>query len=66
MVVEEQTVYEGISSGGSHKPNMAVSQEYYNRQEGIKRLATETGAGEWGFSRRTGKALAHLEAASAA
>jgi tryptophan synthase beta chain len=40
--------YEGTSPAGSHKPNTAVPQAYYNREEGLKRLATETGAGQWG------------------
>jgi len=40
--------YEGTSPAGSHKPNTAVPQAYYNKQEGIMRLATETGAGQWG------------------
>ena len=40
--------YEGVSPVGSHKPNTAVAQAYFNKQEGIKRLATETGAGQWG------------------
>ena len=40
--------YEGTSQAGSHKPNTAVAQAYYNKQEGVKRLATETGAGQWG------------------
>ncbi len=40
--------YEGVSPAGSHKPNTAIAQAYYNKQEGIKRLATETGAGQWG------------------
>ena len=40
--------YEGTNASGSHKPNTAVAQAYYNKQEGIKRLATETGAGQWG------------------
>ncbi len=40
--------YEGTSPPGSHKPNTAVAQAYYNKQEGIKRIATETGAGQWG------------------
>ncbi len=39
---------EGVSPAGSHKPNTAVAQAYYNKQEGIKRLTTETGAGQWG------------------
>jgi len=40
--------YEGVSPAGSHKPNTAVAQAYYNREAGIRRLATETGAGQWG------------------
>jgi tryptophan synthase beta chain len=40
--------YEGVSPAGSHKPNTALAQAYYNKQEGVKRLATETGAGQWG------------------
>jgi len=40
--------YEGTSQAGSHKPNTAVAQAYYNKQEGIKRITTETGAGQWG------------------
>jgi tryptophan synthase beta chain len=42
--------YEGVSPSGSHKPNTAVAQAYYNAQEGVKRVATETGAGQWGAS----------------
>ena len=42
--------YEGVSPTGSHKPNTAVPQAYYNKQAGISRLATETGAGQWGSS----------------
>ncbi len=42
--------YEGVSPAGSHKPNSAVPQAWYNRQAGVKRLATETGAGQWGAS----------------
>ncbi|MDR1076245.1 MAG: TrpB-like pyridoxal phosphate-dependent enzyme [Xanthomonadaceae bacterium] len=42
--------YEGVSPAGSHKPNSAVPQAYYNRQAGIRRLTTETGAGQWGSS----------------
>src|ERR1022692_2088014 len=42
--------YEGVSPAGSHKPNTAVAQAYYNKREGTKRLATETGAGQWGSS----------------
>ena len=40
--------YEGVSPAGSHKPNTAVAQAYYNKQEGINKLTTETGAGQWG------------------
>jgi tryptophan synthase beta chain len=40
--------YEGTSPPGSHKPNTAVAQVYYNKQEGVKRITTETGAGQWG------------------
>jgi tryptophan synthase beta chain len=40
--------YEGVSPAGSHKPNTAVAQAYYNKQEGVSRLSTETGAGQWG------------------
>ena len=42
--------YEGVSPAGSHKPNTAVAQAYYNKQAGIKKLSTETGAGQWGSS----------------
>lgn len=40
--------YEGVSPAGSHKPNTSIPQAYYNMKEGIGRLATETGAGQWG------------------
>jgi len=40
--------YEGTSPAGSHKPNTAVAQAFYSKQEGVKRLTTETGAGQWG------------------
>jgi tryptophan synthase beta chain len=40
--------YEGVSPAGSHKPNTAVPQAFYNAQAGVKRLTTETGAGQWG------------------
>jgi len=40
--------YEGGSPSGSHKPNTALAQTYYNKMEGVTRLATETGAGQWG------------------
>ncbi len=42
--------YEGVSPAGSHKPNTAVPQAFYNKQAGVKRLVTETGAGQWGSS----------------
>ncbi len=42
--------WEGVSPPGSHKPNTAVAQAYYNMKEGVQRLATETGAGQWGSS----------------
>jgi tryptophan synthase beta chain len=42
--------YEGVSPAGSHKPNTAVAQAFYNKQEGVSRLVTETGAGQWGSS----------------
>ncbi|WP_328397936.1 TrpB-like pyridoxal phosphate-dependent enzyme [Streptomyces sp. NBC_00390] len=42
--------YEGVSPAGSHKPNTAVPQAYYNKQAGVERLTTETGAGQWGSS----------------
>ena len=42
--------YEGVSPAGSHKPNTAVAQAYFNKVAGTKRLATETGAGQWGSS----------------
>ena len=40
--------YEGVSPAGSHKPNTAVAQAFYNKQEGVRRITTETGAGQWG------------------
>ncbi|MEE8291403.1 MAG: TrpB-like pyridoxal phosphate-dependent enzyme, partial [Candidatus Tectomicrobia bacterium] len=40
--------YEGVSPAGSHKPNTSVAQAYYNKMEGVTRLTTETGAGQWG------------------
>ncbi|MGL4376597.1 MAG: TrpB-like pyridoxal phosphate-dependent enzyme [Microcoleaceae cyanobacterium] len=53
--------YEGVSPAGSHKPNTAVAQAYYNKQEGVKRLTTETGAGQWGSSLAFAGALFGLE-----
>ena len=40
--------YEGVSPAGSHKPNTAIAQAFYSRDEGVKRISTETGAGQWG------------------
>ncbi|MFA6978225.1 MAG: TrpB-like pyridoxal phosphate-dependent enzyme [Ignavibacteriaceae bacterium] len=40
--------YEGVSPAGSHKPNTAIPQAYYNKMEGVKKITTETGAGQWG------------------
>jgi tryptophan synthase beta chain len=53
--------YEGVSPAGSHKPNTAVAQAFYNQQAGVKRLATETGAGQWGSSLAFAGALFGLE-----
>lgn len=53
--------YEGVSPAGSHKPNTAVAQAYYNKQEGVKRLTTETGAGQWGSALAFASALFDLE-----
>src|SRR6187431_3106281 len=40
--------YEGVSPAGSHKPNTALAQAFYNKEQGVRRIATETGAGQWG------------------
>jgi tryptophan synthase beta chain len=53
--------YEGVSPAGSHKPNTAVPQAFYNKQAGVKRLVTETGAGQWGSSLAFAGALFGLE-----
>jgi tryptophan synthase beta chain len=53
--------YEGTSQAGSHKPNTAIAQAYYNKKEGIKRLTTETGAGQWGSALALGCAFFGLE-----
>ena len=53
--------YEGVSPTGSHKPNTAVAQAYYNKQEGVRRLTTETGAGQWGSSLAFAGAIFGLE-----
>ncbi len=53
--------YEGVSPAGSHKPNSAIPQAWYNKQAGIRRLATETGAGQWGSSLALACSLFGLE-----
>ena len=53
--------YEGVSPAGSHKPNTAVAQAFYNKEAGIKRLATETGAGQWGSALAYAGAVFGLE-----
>ena len=53
--------YEGTSPSGSHKPNTAVPQAYYNAAEGVRRLTTETGAGQWGSALAFACALFDLE-----
>ncbi|HEY93050.1 MAG TPA: TrpB-like pyridoxal phosphate-dependent enzyme, partial [Dehalococcoidia bacterium] len=53
--------YEGTSQAGSHKPNTAVAQAYYNKQEGIKRITTETGAGQWGSALAMGCSFFNIE-----
>ncbi len=52
---------EGVSPAGSHKPNTAIPQAFYNKQEGIKRIATETGAGQWGSALAYAGAMFGLE-----
>jgi tryptophan synthase beta chain len=53
--------YEGTSQAGSHKPNTAVAQAYYNKKEGVKCLTTETGAGQWGSALSMGCMFFGLE-----
>ncbi|HRD67903.1 MAG TPA: TrpB-like pyridoxal phosphate-dependent enzyme [Candidatus Competibacter sp.] len=53
--------YEGVSPAGSHKPNTAVAQAFYNKEAGVKRIATETGAGQWGSSLAFAGALFDIE-----
>src|SRR5215471_8821694 len=53
--------YEGVSPAGSHKPNTAVAQAFYNKEAGVKKLITETGAGQWGSALAFGGALFGLE-----
>jgi tryptophan synthase beta chain len=53
--------YEGVSPAGSHKPNTAIAQAFYNKEQGTKRIATETGAGQWGSALAFAAALFGLE-----
>ena len=53
--------WEGVSPPGSHKPNTAVAQAYYNMKEGIERISTETGAGQWGSALAFGTRLFNLK-----
>ena len=53
--------YEGVSPAGSHKPNTAIAQAFYNKEEGVKRITTETGAGQWGSSLALAGAFFDLE-----
>ena len=53
--------YEGVSPAGTHKPNTALAQAFFNQQEGVKRLATETGAGQWGSALAFAGAVFGLE-----
>jgi tryptophan synthase beta chain len=53
--------YEGVSPAGSHKPNTAIPQAYYNAQEGTRKLTTETGAGQWGSALALGCSMFGLE-----
>ena len=53
--------YEGVSPAGSHKPNTAVPQAYYNAKAGVRKLTTETGAGQWGTALALACAMFGLE-----
>lgn len=53
--------YEGVSPAGSHKPNTAIPQAFYNYAEGVRRITTETGAGQWGSSLALAGALFNLQ-----
>jgi len=53
--------YEGVSPAGSHKPNTALAQAFYNKDAGVKRIATETGAGQWGSALAMAGAMFGLE-----
>ena len=52
---------EGVSPAGSHKPNTTIAQAFYNREENIKRITTETGAGQWGSSRALADSLFRID-----
>ena len=52
---------ESVSPSGSHKPNTAIAQAYYNKMDGIKRIATETGAGQWGSALALGCKMFGIE-----
>jgi len=53
--------YEGVSPAGSHKPNTAVAQAFYNKEAGVRKITTETGAGQWGSSLAFAGALFGIE-----
>jgi tryptophan synthase beta chain len=53
--------YEGVSPAGSHKPNTAIPQAFYNKEQGVQRIATETGAGQWGSAMAFAGAVFGLE-----
>ena len=53
--------WEGVTPAGSHKPNTALAQAYYNKKEGIERVVTETGAGQWGSALSMSAALFGLK-----
>ena len=53
--------WEGVTPAGSHKPNTAIAQAYYNKKEGIERVVTETGAGQWGSALAMSAALFGLK-----
>lgn len=53
--------WEGVSPAGSHKPNTSIAQAYYNKKEGINRISTETGAGQWGSALSLAGSLLDIE-----
>jgi tryptophan synthase beta chain len=53
--------HEGVSPAGSHKPNTAIAQAFYNKEQGVKKITTETGAGQWGSSLALAGAFFGLE-----